>query len=263
MVPPQVLQYPLRYPLVIITRSQRLLDHVTKGDDYVAHLLHEDGSIGPGPVMAVEDDAWFEGGQPADGLYVGLQVEGRRAHRYGKARDFVGDEPFVVALGDSIITGGDGAPLVRRLMEAYDDTDGGCAIAFQEVPEEATQWYGVAAPAGDGDVFQVEDLIEKPAPGTAPSNLAIAARYILPPEVFDAIDRTPRGKNDEFQLTDAIRLLMKDGHRVVGVKLAGGERRCDIGNFASYYRTFVDFALADKDLGPAFAEYLKRRLSGR
>ena len=184
-------------------------------------------------------------------------------HAIACARDFVGDEPFVVALGDSIITGGSGAPLVRRLMEAYDDTDGGCAIAFQEVPEEATQRYGVAAPAGDGDVFQVEDLIEKPAPGTAPSNLAIAARYILPPEVFDAIDRTPRGKNDEFQLTDAIRLLMKDGHKVIGVKLTGGERRCDIGNFASYYRTFVDFALADKELGPAFAEYLKRRLSGR
>ncbi len=182
-------------------------------------------------------------------------------HAVGCARDFTGHEPFVVALGDSIITGGSGPPLVKRLIEAYDRADGGCVIAFHEVPSEATSRYGIAAPAGEGEVFEVLDLIEKPEPGAAPSNLAICARYVLPPEVFDAIDQTPPGKNGEIQLTDAIRVLMKNGHRVVGVKLSGGERRCDIGNFESYFRTFADFALADKELGPTFAAYLRERLS--
>ena len=181
-------------------------------------------------------------------------------HAIGCARDFAGHGPFVVALGDSIITGGSGEPLVLRLMDAYDRTDGGCAIAFHEVPEDATGRYGIAAPAGDGDVFEVKDLVEKPDPGAAPSNLAVAARYVLPPEIFDAIDRTPPGKNGEIQLTDAIRLLMNDGHKVIGVKLTGGERRCDIGNFESYYRTFADFALADPELGADFAAYLKKVL---
>ncbi len=175
------------------------------------------------------------------------------------ARKFTGREPFVVALGDSIIT--DGAALIKRLMDAYERTDGGCAIAFHEVPAEATGRYGIAAPAGDDDVFEVEDLVEKPAPGTAPSNLAVCARYVLPPEIFDAIDQTPPGKNGEIQLTDAIRLLMQQGRKVLGVKLIGDERRHDIGNFESYYRTFVDFALADGELGADFAAYLRARLA--
>jgi len=177
------------------------------------------------------------------------------------ARDFTGHDPFVVALGDSILTGTDGDSLLQRLMNAYDDAAGGCVIAFHEVPPEATSRYGIAAPAGDGDVFVVEDLIEKPAPGTAPSNLAVCARYVLPPEIFDAISETPPGKNGEIQLTDAIRLLMTRGRKVIGVKLTSGERRYDIGNYASYFRTFVDFALADEELGPNLAHYLRSKLA--
>jgi UTP--glucose-1-phosphate uridylyltransferase len=185
-------------------------------------------------------------------------------HAIACSRDFTSHEPFVVALGDSIITGGNGPPLVQRLTDAYHRTNGGCVIAFQEVPPDATQRYGIAKPADGapvGDVFEVADLVEKPAPGTAPSNLAISARYVLPPEIFDAIDHTEPGKNGEIQLTDAIRVLMQRGRKVVGVKLAYGERRCDIGNYASYYETFADFALADPELGGRFAAFLRRRLS--
>jgi len=185
-------------------------------------------------------------------------------HAIACAREFTSHEPFVVALGDSIITGGNGPPLVQRLIDAYHRTHGGCAIAFHQVPDAATSRYGVAAPADGpvGDVFEVADLIEKPAPGTAPSNLAISARYVLPPEIFDAIDQTEPGMNGEIQLTDAIRLLMQRGRQVIGVKLGYGEQRCDIGSFESYYRTFTDFALADDELGPAFADYLRKKLSG-
>ena len=135
-----------------------------------------------------------------------------------------------------------------------------CHPVGEEVPKHEVHHYGVAKPKGEGELFELEDVVEKPSAQEAPSNLAIAARYILPPEIFDAIDRTPPGKDGEIQLTDAIRLLMKHGCKVIGVKLSGGERRYDIGNFASYFRTFADFALADKELGPGFAEYLRTKL---
>ena len=181
-------------------------------------------------------------------------------HAVACAREFAGDEPFVVALGDSMITGGTEKPLVQRMMDAYDRTDGGCVIAFHQVPEEAASRYGVAVPAGGGDVFEVKDLVEKPAPGTAPSNLAVAARYVLPPAVFDVIARTPPAANGEIQLTDTLRLLIQSGVKVVGVKLTGGERRCDVGSFSSYCRTFIDFALADEELGEEVAAYLRKKL---
>jgi UTP--glucose-1-phosphate uridylyltransferase len=181
-------------------------------------------------------------------------------HAIACAREFAGDEPFVVALGDSMIVGNSDTPLLRRLMDAYDRADGGCVIAFHEVPPDATSRYGVAAPAGDGDVFDVEDIVEKPAPGTAPSNLAIAARYVMPPGIFELIDETPPAPNGEIQITDTFRLMLGRGLKIVGVKLAGGERRCDIGNFGSYYKTFIDFALGDPELGPEVASYVRGRL---
>jgi UTP--glucose-1-phosphate uridylyltransferase len=182
-------------------------------------------------------------------------------HAVACAREFAGDEPFAVAMGDSIIVGEADRPLIRRMMDTYGEAAGGCVIAFREVPPEATSRYGVALPDGDGDVFEVRDLVEKPAPGTAPSNLAIAARYILPPGVFDIIDETPPAANGEIQLTDTFRLMIQRGFRVLGVRLAPGERRCDVGNFGSYCRTFIDFALADPEVAGELTAYLRERLS--
>ena len=116
--------------------------------------------------------------------------------------------------------------------------------------------YGIARPKGGGEVFEVEDLVEKPARGEAPSRLAIAARYVLAPSVFAALERTEPGKGDEIQLTDAIRALVRAGGRAYGVRLRGAERRYDIGNFGSYFRAFVEFALAD----PRFGADLRRHL---
>jgi UTP--glucose-1-phosphate uridylyltransferase len=181
-------------------------------------------------------------------------------HAIACARDFVSSDPFIMAMGDSIIVGDTQPPLLGRMMDAYDQTDGGCVIAFREVPAADTSRYGVADPATDGDVFEVRDLVEKPAPGTAPSNLAIAARYLLPPSIFDVIDRTPPAANGEIQITDTFRLMLAEGTKIVGVKLTGDERRCDIGNFGSYCRTFVDFALADPEIGPDLIEYLRGKL---
>ena len=116
--------------------------------------------------------------------------------------------------------------------------------------------YGIAKPKTRGRIFEVEDIIEKPALTEAPSNLAIAARYVFAPAIFDAIERTEPGKGGEIQLTDAIRLLIADGDKVYGVRLGDDERRYDIGNFKSYFRAFIEFALADEKYGASLREYI-------
>ena len=184
-------------------------------------------------------------------------------HAIACAREFVGDAPFIVAMGDSIIVGDSDRPLLDRMMEAYDRADGGCVIAFREVPPADTVRYGVADPASDGDTFEVRDLVEKPRPGRAPSNLAIAARYVLPPTIFRFIDETAAAANGEIQITDTFRLMLQRGKKVLGVKLGPDQRRCDIGNFASYYKTFIDFALADSEVGPEIEAYIQARSVGK
>ena len=172
------------------------------------------------------------------------------------ARPFVGDQPFVVALGDSIIGMHAESDVVGRMREVFVDKRAVAVIAFEEVGADEVSQYGIARPKGTGDVFEIEDLVEKPARGEAPSRLAIAARYVLAPSVFAALDRTEPGKGDEIQLTDAIRSLVRAGGRAYGVRLRGAERRYDIGNFESYFRAFVEFALAD----PRFGAQLRRHL---
>ena len=102
------------------------------------------------------------------------------------------------------------------------------------------------------------DLIEKPNPDEAPSNLAIAGRYVFSPLIFDMIRRIQPDKRGEIQITDAIRLLCEEGKRVIAVKLAPDEKRYDIGNFPSYFETFVEFALADPVYGEEFRKVLER-----
>jgi UTP--glucose-1-phosphate uridylyltransferase len=116
----------------------------------------------------------------------------------------------------------------------------------------------VAKPRGSaGPVFELEDIIEKPSVAEAPSNLAVAARYVFAPTIFEMLTRTPPGKGGEIQLTDAIRLLLQRGGKVLGMRLGEEERRFDIGNFESYFRAFFEFALADPRYGPELREFVK------
>lgn len=192
------------------------------------------------------------------------------------ARAFVGDAPFVVALGDSIIgprtqsAGQSSAEsetqiatqsdIVHRMTQSFAAHEAAAVIAFEEVPATEVHHYGIAKPKSDGEIFEVADLIEKPSKEEAPSNLAIAARYVFAPEIFAAISRTKPGKGGEIQLTDAIRLLLQDGGKVYGLRLGPQERRFDIGNFESYFRAFIEFALADAKYGPALRRYLAELL---
>jgi UTP--glucose-1-phosphate uridylyltransferase len=173
------------------------------------------------------------------------------------ARPVVGRQPFVVALGDSIIGLNAQSTVVRSMIDEFEASGAAGVIAFEEVPREDVSQYGIARPRGEiGDFFELDDLVEKPEVTEAPSNLAVAARYVLSPAIFDYLEKTPPGKGDEIQLTDAIRMLIRDGAKVLGVALAAGQRRFDIGNFESYFAAFTEFALADPHYGPALRSYV-------
>lgn len=172
------------------------------------------------------------------------------------SRSFVDDDPFVVALGDSIIGLNAQSDVVRRMQRCFDEQGCAAVIAFEEVPDDEVHQYGIAEPKTSGEFFELSDIIEKPALDEAPSNLAVAARYILTPQIFDALGRTEPGKGGEIQLTDAIRLLIEDGETVYGVRLDSNERRYDIGNFESYFRAFAEFALADEKYGAGLRKYI-------
>jgi UTP--glucose-1-phosphate uridylyltransferase len=177
------------------------------------------------------------------------------------AESFVGDQPFVVALGDSIIGLHAQSEVVRRMADCFMRHQAAAVIAFEQVPLSEVQHYGIAKPKNGADnVFAVEDLIEKPSAQEAPSNLAIAARYVFAPSIFAAIKRTKPGQGGEIQLTDAIRLILQDGGRVYGIRLSDEERRFDIGNFDAYFRTFVEFALADEKHGASLRQFVEQWL---
>ena len=182
--------------------------------------------------------------------------------------EFVGSESFVVAFGDTILTAPEKPGVVGRMTEAHERNGAAATIGVWNVPREETFRYGVVRPIddraeGDYSEFDIEEIVEKPAIESAPSTLAVAARYIFTTEIFDAIERTEPGLGGELWLTDAIRVLLSSGARVQCVPLGPGERRYDIGNPMTYYRAFADFALADPDHGEQFADYLDQTLRSR
>jgi UTP--glucose-1-phosphate uridylyltransferase len=178
------------------------------------------------------------------------------------ARGIVGDQCFAVALGDSIIGLNAESRVVHTMIEAFESQHADAVIALEEVPPEEVVHYGIARPHGTPDtVFALDDLVEKPTVAETPSNLAVAARYVFSPVIFDYLRKTPPGKGDEIQLTDAIRMLIHDGRRVLGVRLPPGEKRFDIGNFESYFQAFAEFALADPHYGPSLRACLKDLLN--
>ncbi|PYT26730.1 MAG: UTP--glucose-1-phosphate uridylyltransferase [Acidobacteria bacterium] len=176
--------------------------------------------------------------------------------------NFAGEEPFLVALGDSILGLHAKSNVVARLAEVYESKHASCVIAVEEVPRDQTRHYGIVQPEDEtADSFRIVNLIEKPKPEESPSNLAIAGRYIFSPVIFEMIRRVKPDQRGEIQLTDAIQRLCDERRRVMGVRLGPGERRYDIGNFPSYFESFVEFALADPLHGVEFRKVLERLLA--
>jgi UTP--glucose-1-phosphate uridylyltransferase len=177
------------------------------------------------------------------------------------ARPLIGSQPFVVALGDSIIGLHAKSGIVARMLDEFDRSRADVVVAFEEVPAADVDRYGIAEPRGQiGDRFELQRVVEKPAVGEAPSNLAVAARYVFGPVIFDELAATRPGKGGEIQLTDAIQRVLSKGGKGIGLRLAANERRFDIGNFESYFRAFVDFALADPKYGDSLRAHLKATL---
>jgi UTP--glucose-1-phosphate uridylyltransferase len=183
------------------------------------------------------------------------------AEAVATAADFVGREPFVVSLGDSIITSDEPGQLLERMARCRQETDAACVMALEEVRAEELHHYGVVRVRDEGKPWlTIEDLVEKPDALAAPSHLTIAARYIFTSEIFECIGSTAAGpRSGVRELTDSIRLLVQRGRRVYGVKLASGQSRYDIGDFASYFRAFCEMAIADEKYGYTFRQYLTRR----
>jgi UTP--glucose-1-phosphate uridylyltransferase len=146
---------------------------------------------------------------------------------------------------------------VRRMTRCFVEREASAVICFEDVPLDDVRHYGIAKPRTSGDIFEIDDLIEKPSPDEAPSTLAIAARYVLAPSIFEALEGTRPGKGGEIQLTDAIRAVIRGGGKVFGVRLNDQERRYDIGNFDAYFQAFVEFALADPRHGAELRRHLE------
>ncbi|CAB4667866.1 unannotated protein [freshwater metagenome] len=178
------------------------------------------------------------------------------------AADHVGNEAFAVLLGDDLIDSRD--PILPRMIEVH-ERFGGSVIALMEVPNSEISRYGAAAISvtDETDVVRVNDLVEKPSAAEAPSNFAVLGRYLLAPEIFEALRNTKPGRGGEVQLTDAIQVLAKradKGGPVHGVIFRG--RRYDTGEKLSYLQSVVRMACEQSDLGPEFTEWLKKYIAG-
>ncbi|MCU1678297.1 MAG: UTP--glucose-phosphate uridylyltransferase [Frankiales bacterium] len=173
------------------------------------------------------------------------------------ASHHIGNEPFVVLLGDDLIDERD--DLLSTMIEVH-ERHGGSVIALIEVPPESISLYGCVAiePTDTDGVVRVTDMVEKPPVDEAPSNYAIIGRYLLAPQVFDVLRQTPPGRGGEIQLTDALKVLADregNGGGVHGVLFRG--RRYDTGDRLDYLRTVVMLASERHDLGPPFRQFLK------
>lgn len=167
---------------------------------------------------------------------------------------FVGNESFAVFLGDDLIDERD--PLMSKMLDVQAEK-GGIVLGLIEVPHTSISLYGCVKPVGDvvDGVVQVADLVEKPKVEDAPSNLAVIGRYVLPPEIFDALRRTELGKRGELELTDAMRNLGAEGMPIHGVVFSG--RRYDTGDRQDYLRAVVQLACEHAELGADFSGWLK------
>jgi UTP--glucose-1-phosphate uridylyltransferase len=169
------------------------------------------------------------------------------------ARALVGDEPFGVFLGDDII-GGARVPCMRQLLDVF-ERYGGPVLAIERVPRERIQSYGVIAGRNlGGNVWEIDDLVEKPAPSEAPSDLAIIGRYVLTPDIFPILAETAADRRGEIQLTDALRTLRKR-RPMYAVAFEG--KRYDTGDKLGFLKATVEFALARPDLADEFRTYLR------
>ncbi len=230
--------------LIITGRSKRSIeDHFDRQFELEYHLdnagkhaeLHEVVDL-----ASLADIHYVRQGEP-----LGL------GHAVSVARKHVGDNPFAVLLGDEFMTAS--STLLSDMIRIHGQY-GRSVLALQEVAIEEIKRYGCAKPERISDqLVQILDIVEKPQPAEAPSNLAVMGRYVFTPEIFDKLENVEPGVGGEIQLTDAIALLLAD-QAVYGATFDGG--RWDTGTVPAYLETIVELALQREDLGPGFGRFL-------
>jgi UTP--glucose-1-phosphate uridylyltransferase len=192
----------------------------------------------------------------ADIHYIRQKEPKGLGHAVWCARNFIGDEPFAVLLGDDIVQSE--TPCLRQLINQYEETYS-AIIGVQRVPENETHRYGIVDPLHqEGRRYQVNNFVEKPKPGTAPSNLAIMGRYILTPEIFMFLDRQEKGAGGEIQLTDAIQRL-NEIQRVFAYDFEG--KRFDVGEKIGFVKTTLEVALQHEELHDELIQFIKNLLA--
>lgn len=193
--------------------------------------------------------------KPGNIAYVRQQEPLGLGHAVWCARDIVGDEPFAVLLPDDFMFGKPGC--LKQMVDAYNKV-GGNLICAEIVPDDQTHRYGIITPgAQDGALTEVKGLVEKPAPGTAPSNLSVIGRYILQPEVMRVLENQGKGAGGEIQLTDAMSRMIGD-QAFHGVTFQG--TRFDCGDKAGFIQANIAVALSRPDLAPAVRSFAEKAL---
>ncbi|HEI6306996.1 TPA: UTP--glucose-1-phosphate uridylyltransferase GalU [Staphylococcus aureus] len=185
-------------------------------------------------------------------FYVRQKEQKGLGHAISSARQFIGNEPFAVLLGDDIVESE--VPAVKQLIDVYEET-GHSVIGVQEVPEADTHRYGIIDPlTKNGRQYEVKKFVEKPAQGTAPSNLAIMGRYVLTPEIFDYLKTQKEGAGNEIQLTDAIERMSND-NQVYAYDFEG--ERYDVGEKLGFVKTTIEYALKDDSMREELTRFIK------
>ncbi|EOA9330485.1 UTP--glucose-1-phosphate uridylyltransferase GalU [Staphylococcus aureus] len=185
-------------------------------------------------------------------FYVRQKEQKGLGHAISSARQFIGNEPFAVLLGDDIVESE--VPAVKQLIAVYEET-GHSVIGVQEVPEADTHRYGIIDPlTKNGRQYEVKKFVEKPAQGTAPSNLAIMGRYVLTPEIFDYLKTQKEGAGNEIQLTDAIERMNND-NQVYAYDFEG--ERYDVGEKLGFVKTTIEYALKDDSMREELTRFIK------
>ncbi|MDU7022950.1 MAG: UTP--glucose-1-phosphate uridylyltransferase GalU [Staphylococcus epidermidis] len=186
-------------------------------------------------------------------FYVRQKEQKGLGHAIHTAKQFIGNEPFAVLLGDDIVESD--TPAIKQLMDVYEET-GHSVIGVQEVPESDTHRYGVIDPsAKEGSRYEVRQFVEKPKQGTAPSNLAIMGRYVLTPEIFDYLETQQEGAGNEIQLTDAIE-RMNSKQQVYAYDFEGN--RYDVGEKLGFVKTTIEYALKDPEMSQDLKAFIKQ-----
>ncbi|HDC6169468.1 TPA: UTP--glucose-1-phosphate uridylyltransferase GalU [Staphylococcus aureus] len=185
-------------------------------------------------------------------FYVRQKEQKGLGHAISSARQFIGNEPFAVLLGDDIVESE--VPAVKQLIDVYEET-GHSVIGVQEVPEADTHRYGIIDPlTKNGRQYEVKKFVEKPAQGMAPSNLAIMGRYVLTPEIFDYLKTQKEGAGNEIQLTDAIERMNND-NQVYAYDFEG--ERYDVGEKLGFVKTTIEYALKDDSMREELTRFIK------